>query len=184
MTTLFHTDLDALALSARASDIPTNGTAYEVMKLASCAATMQLQTALGMAEATRLAAVPDVCPPTTQDELKRGLAKVAEADLFLAEMLCRLPYLATDGSSYSFEEWDKNNAYRQLDPEEAAAKAALLKSNANTLLSQAGASSVQGSVNAILIGPSTCPVQTFSRPKHGPLIHTRYYGYYGYHRHR
>lgn len=170
-TPLFHTTLLELQKCARASDIPTGSDAMCAVESASRAASVHIQTAMGFTETNRLMAIADACPPTSEDELKRARLKLVEEKVFTAELMCSLRFLAVDGSSMAFDEYDCNSPYRQMDQADTDALVKKLMADANSLLADAGATTVANSIGHIVIGPSGCPIPLYSRPKDGPLIY-------------
>lgn len=179
---LFHADLDELLRCARASKISPTSDAYCVVEQALMAATAYIQSQAGIAETARLSAVADACPATTEDELSRLNFKLAESRIFLAELMCALPYLATDGSSYAFEEYDKNSLFRTMTPTEIQEQVKKLREAADQNLVDGGVDGTANSLIAIQLGGDKCRPSLFAFPALGTTIHEGlHYNRYGYH---
>jgi hypothetical protein len=169
---LYHATLEELLEASRASKIPEASDAYRVVEQSLLAAIVYIQSAMGIQEATLLAVEADVCPPTTDRQLKRAHLKLAESNLFLAELMTRLPYLATDGSSYAFEEFDKNSIFRSMTQGEILEVVSKLRKTADQNLSEAGATkNLSTSIGIFEFGNPLPVQQLFSFPKGGPIIH-------------
>lgn len=109
---LFHADVDEVAKAVRASGIPTTGDAYTIFLNAIKFARVTLIRSLGQDVISALLAAPDTDEPLTDLEVRRCTAKLIEADLVLAELLCKLPTTFLDGSADAPNWYDKESPFR------------------------------------------------------------------------
>lgn len=153
---IFYPNLDALKKVLRTSGIPTTSDAHSILEMAVNSAHLKLYDKLGSTTMAALIAVSDVVPPTSEDERKRLRVKLAEADLVLAELICRLPYSSLDGSAGMDEWFDKEAPFRLMDSEDLESLREKLLRNVEESLALLGSEDSAHSVNCAVLGPDYC----------------------------